>query len=329
MNWLKFLWQHFIASWKYWFSVAGLAFFLYRIYGPLKGEIQAWLQRQIVAPEGETSVGFTLEEGSAGAITVMLILFSIVLVTLITTVVALYTSKSTGTISKAKGDILLKTFHRTTQAADLISKKLFPGASLPIKRVIRYKQVYTVYENGDCNLTEVQQICAKDKNIHFIERGLTAEPESASVEFPDEIDLKITSRTSGKQITYLINKNEPHIKSVIIFFLPFIRAGVDDKREVKTTLFWKGFMRKLTDTGEEEFNSQVKSVDPVEEIEYQFWVKPRMGKLECFHIGENLESGAETLEPAEDEKGMKGWIYRARNVPGNHWTRLRLELKKS
>ena len=104
---------------------------------------------------------------------------------------------------------------------------------------------------------------------------------------------------------------------------------VDDKREVKTTLFWKGFMRKLTDTGEEEFNSQVKSVDPVEEIEYQFWVKPRMGKLECFHIGENLESGAETLEPAEDEKGMKGWIYRARNVPGNHWTRLRLELKKS
>ena len=312
MTWRAFVLSHFKGAWKYYAAVLGVIVLLIKVYSPLKALCVAWLG---VAGMASEVVAFSW-------ITLLFLL-----VALVFTVGGLYKSHKKETTQGQQGEILLKTFHRTQQAADLISKKLFPGPSQTRKKVLSCKQVWTIFDNGDCNFTEVLALTTKEKDIHFLQKGIDAEPEADPVEFPDQIDLKIESTTPAKQVVYLINKNELRSKRFVVFFLPFIRAGVDDRRDVKMTYYWKGLMRKLIAFGEEDFTYEVKSVEPIPEVEYQFWIKPQAGTLACSNIGPELDPGTETLEPVEDEKGLKGWIYRGKNLPGDHVTRLRLELE--
>jgi hypothetical protein len=228
----------------------------------------------------------------------------------------------------ARGEILLKTFRRTVQAAELIAKKLFPGTAQPLKKVTGYREVFCLFDEGDCHYLEEVALCAKDRDIHFVEELIEADPEGDPVEFPDEIDLKVESGTRDKSIQYLITRNEPRSKRVLIFFLPLVKSGGQDPRQYRVTFYWRGLMRRLIVRGEEDFENQVKSVDPVPMVEYEFWVKPKLGRLTCVNIGPELDSRAETLEEIGDEKGMRGWKYQGRNLPGDHTTRLRLRLEK-
>jgi hypothetical protein len=86
-------------------------------------------------------------------------------------------------------------------------------------------------------------------------------------------------------------------------------------------------MRRLVTTGTEEFENRVKSVDPVPLIEYEFWVKPKMGQLLCTNLGGEMDPGMETLSPISDQKAMQGWRYQGTNLPGNHVTLLKIELR--
>jgi hypothetical protein len=148
------------------------------------------------------------------------------------------------------------------------------------------------------------------------------------VDYPDGIDLKIHSKTEGKELTYLISKNEQRSKGIVMFFLPCIKAGGPDTRELEISFYWPGLFRRLLTIGEEPFNNQIKSVEDIPEVEYQFWIRPNLGTLHCMNVGENLGTGTETLTEAEDEKGMKGWIYHGTNLPSGHVTNLRLEFTK-
>jgi hypothetical protein len=142
------------------------------------------------------------------------------------------------------------------------------------------------------------------------------------------MNLKLESKTAGKSIAYLISKNEPRSKAVVIFFLPLIASGEADRRGLETTYYWRGLFRRLVTNGQEEFHYRVKSVEAVPYAEIQFWVKPQMGRLICTHIGEDLGADQESLREGADEKGMRGWTYIGRDLPPTHTIMLRIELRK-
>jgi len=83
-------------------------------------------------------------------------------------------------------------------------------------------------------------VAAKDRDIHFMEKIISAEDEADPVEFPDEIDLKIESKTPGRDVRYLISKNEPRSKGVVVFFLPRIKANEGIIANSKLAITGKG-----------------------------------------------------------------------------------------
>lgn len=318
---VSFLRDHLRKSWGIYVGVLGVVYLFYKVGGPLGDFLVDWVIGHVTVQEGVASV----DKWGKGLLASGVLMLVALLIVAIVSSSALYKTRR-ATAGAEKIPILIKTFRRTTEAADLISKKLFPGAALPVKLVLACKQVYTIYEGGDCHYSEELTVAAKAKDTHFMEKIIDVEPEADPAEYPDEIDLKVKSKTPGKEVQYLISKNEPRSKSFVIFFLPRIQAGEADKRELKISYYWKGHMKRLVLLGSEPFNMRVKSVEPVPSIEYQFWMKPSQRKLVCVHVGEPLDEGKETLEerPA-DERGMTGWVYTARDVPPGHTTRLRLE----
>ena len=311
-----FAWSHVAAAWKWYIGILLGAYSLYKLCGPMGDWISAFLRQHSVVINGQVDF-----DGLSRSLLVSLCLLLPVLAVLVTrTLVALYQVK------RAKAPLLAKTFKRTIEAADLIANRLFPGPDA-IKRVLSCKQVYTLFSNGDCQFTELLTLCARDQNIHFMEKAIMAEPEAKGVEFPDEIALKVASKTQDKSVAYLISRNELRHKRVVIFFLPFIHTS-NDERVIETTYCWNGLMDKLLTDGEEGVENAVKSVEPVPLVEYQFWVQSSLGELACEHIGAKI--GTETIEKqGHNEHGMNGWIYRATNVPREHITKLKLTLRKN
>lgn len=325
MNRWQFLKKHFGRFWKIYIGVLTVPYIFYRAAKLIGEPLGGWITGHFAVQNGVASID---NFGKAALAYGSLIAIGL-LVVAVASSAGLY--RATRDAAEAeKTPILRKTFRRSTEAADLIAKKLFPGVAPRIKLVRRCKQVYTIYKDGDCYVTEELVVAAKDKDIHFMEKIIDAEDEADPVEFPDEIDLKIDSKTPGRHVRYLISKNEPRSKGVVIFFLPRIKANEGDERELKISYHWKGFMRRLVTVGDEPFNMGIKSVEPIPSVEYQFWIKPKEGQLTCRHIGEALEEGKELLdEQPLDNKGMGGWVYTAKEVPIGHMTRLKLELKRN
>jgi hypothetical protein len=320
---VNFAKDHLKKSWGIYVGALGVAYLFYKVGGPLGDILGDWIAGHVTVQNGVTSA----DKWSRGLLAGGALTLSALLILAIVSSVSLYKTRKAAAGAE-KIPILTKTFRRTTEAVDLIAKKLFPGASFPIKLVRSCRQVYTIYEGGDCHFSEELIVEAKGKDTHFMEKIIDAEPEADPAEYPDEINLKVESKTAGKGVRYLISKNEPRSKSLVIFFLPRIKADEGDKRELKTSYYWKGFMKRLVLQGSEPFNMGVKSVEPVPSIEYQFWMKPGERKLACVHVGEPLDEGKETLdEQPADERGMTGWLYTAKDVPPGHMTRLRLELR--
>lgn len=220
-----------------------------------------------------------------------------------------------------------------TQAADRIAKQLFPGATMATKKVLSCKQVYTLYKDGDCQSTEIMVVTAHDKDVHFMEKFIAVEEEALPKDFPDDINLKVTSGTPNRNVAYLISGNEQRRKNVMVFFLPRIQSGAADAREVRITYFWKGFFRRLVTRGEEIFETTIKTVEPVPRVEYEFWVAPDAGVLSCTNIGQVInENDAERevlVQLEADERGMRGWRYIATNFPLHHTSRFRLTWESS
>jgi len=61
-------------------------------------------------------------------------------------------------------------------------------------------------------------------------------------------------------------------------------------------------MKRLVTVGNEPFNMNIKSVEPIPSWNINFGIKPKEGKLTCRHIGEALEEGKELLEAKPSDK---------------------------
>jgi hypothetical protein len=197
--------DHLRIWWGLWAAVLGVPYLIYKVNSPVADLFRKWVVGHSRIEQGVVATDDWPPTVLAAFCFVTL---SLLCLSVFSVVLAFQERRKRGQ-DTGRGATLLKTFIRTTQAADLIAKKLFPVSALPVKKVLSSKQTYCFYEDGDCYYCEELVLCAKDKDVHSVEKLLEADPAGDSVEFPDEIDLKLESSTSGKLVQYLINKNEP------------------------------------------------------------------------------------------------------------------------
>jgi hypothetical protein len=325
----EFLKQHFSRWWAIFLASLGILYLFYKIAVPLGDLLTNWLLGHEAVLKGTISI-----DGFATAFLVgcSFLLFALVVFSAYSVYSLILAHRLASQALKVP--VLTKTFERTVQAADRIAKQLFPGAATATKKVVSCKQVYTLYKNGDCHASETLVVAAHEKDVHFFEKNIGVEPEADPADFPDEIDLKVTSRTANREVAYLISRNEGRLKNVMVFFLPRIQDVVDDELEVKKTFFLNRFFNLLITHGEEPFETTIKTVVAIPRVEYEFWVAPDAGYLTCQNVGQMIdETDAERetlIEIADpDTRGMRGWKYTAINFPIGHTTRFRLTWKKS
>jgi hypothetical protein len=281
---LRFLKLHFGVWWKHYVALLGVLYLFYKIAGPLGDLLTSWLLRHEPVLNGAVSVD---KVATGVLVACFLLLIGLIVFSVFTTVELMRKQRQVNETLKAS--ILLKTFERSVQAADLIAKQLFPGTASAIKKVISCKQVYTLFKNGDCHASETLVVMAKDRDIHFMEKFIAADDEGEPVDFPDEIDLKVASVTPNRGVAYLITANEKRRKHVMVFFLPRIHAAAPDQREIRITYYWKGFFKRLVTHGEEPFETTIKSVEPIPQVEYEFLVAPDAGDLTCVNVGQLID----------------------------------------
>lgn len=307
--------------WTTWLSVIVLVGGVYAVYDPLRKGIAGWLAAQIIA--GPQAMPPSLKDLPSHLIAAAVLLVFLLIAGMGYMAVALYRDA----VGRSQRDALLKTFQQSTEAANLICEQSFPGAAVPIKKVknvLSFKEVFTFYENSDCHCRQEMALTADASDVHFYETAFGGDPMADSADYPDDIHLEVAP-AANQSLTYLISANEPKAKKLVIFFLPFIPAGGSDQRSVTITYYWPGLMRKLFTEHKEEFIDKVSSVAPVPDIEYQFWIKPRLGDLVCRQIGTKLV-GEKLEKIGPNSNGLIGWVYHATNVPLGHETKLMLEL---
>src|SRR5438034_5001553 len=157
MSRLDFFKSHAQKSWKIYAGILGVFFLFYRLSKPVGDSIAGLLKNHYIAQGGSVSI----DNFAQGVLAYSTLLATLLLFVAVTSSVWLYQAKKDAA-EAVKTPILKKTFERTTEAADLISKQLFPGVASPVKVVRSCKQVYTVYDNGDCNFNEELTVAAKD-----------------------------------------------------------------------------------------------------------------------------------------------------------------------
>ena len=200
-----FVKDHLKKSWGIYVGVLGVVGLFYEVGGPLGDVLAEWIKKHATVQSGVISV----DKWGKGLLAGGVLIFVALLILTIVCFVSLYKARR-ATAGAEKIPILTKTLRRTTEAVDLIARQLFPGgAESPVKLVLRCRQVYTIYEGGDVHFTEELTVAAKIKDTHFMEKIIDVEPEADPAEYPDEINLKVESETAGKEVQYLISKNEP------------------------------------------------------------------------------------------------------------------------
>lgn len=312
-----------------WWALCGtvIAFFvgLLKIYSPLNEWSKEWFNKQIIQVNPSS---YKINDAAPAEIAWFLVAIAFLILALVYLLWFLWRSEKLAKQSDWKSSSLEITFRETMKTAGLIVEKISSTPMKTLKSVLDFHQTYTLYDDGDCYVTETSSLTAKDHDLHMMMKSVEPEPVADPAYFPSDIDLHIESGTPGKDVAYLISKNEPRDKRFVIFFLPALAHGGADQRKVSVSFYWKGYLKKLVTEKEEEISYSVKSIDPIPTVEYVFWAKPRLGKLICTNIGGYLPEEP-VFEALEDKaKGMRGIAFRAKNVPGDYIVKLLLKIER-
>lgn len=322
---LELFWKDFKLWVVFFGSLATTALLLWGLYDPVDKRFDTWVHAHARLDQGKLAVDDRLHVVLTLAVLALVFVFVGVS---FTSVMLVHVRKAAAQTAKTR-NVLKYTFDGTLEAAALISKQLFPQMSQPVKRVIYSKQIYTLFDNGDCHCTDDLVVEAGTYDLHFMTRSVEAQPKADPAPFPADIKLSMQSRTAGSEVRYLLTRNTDREKQFTVFFLPVIKAGTTDRREIRMEYYWKGMMKQLLADRFEDCDLSFESADDIPELEFEFWAKPGIGVIDCEIISQRLAPGTEHLEKVSDPKGLKGWRYRAKPVPKGHTPQLKLKLETS
>jgi hypothetical protein len=231
-------------------------------------------------------------------------------------------------------------FHGTLNAANQIAESLHPRAAAPRHSFERVRFAYRITAAGDQE-GEVLYVVrrpavnpAGDGRVSLFRHWVVVEPDAPAVSFLDEIAFRIDEYQPGadaRPATYLQTRNEPREKECAIFLLP--EYDLQEGRKVVVSWRWKEGFARLLKAREEEVVIELRSADPISEIELSFEVDPQLGEIACtpVEVTADLDRGlvpgaaVHRTDPVRDEvAGWPRWSYRLQGASsGLYAVRLR------
>jgi hypothetical protein len=231
-------------------------------------------------------------------------------------------------ILKERYGVAKNTLRGMMEAASRVREQLFPSADRPVKNLKSVDSVYLIYKNFDVEVRHVYEVTASDRPLHFMELSDGVEDRDEGVEYLDDIQFKVKDG-EGKTLAYLLSRNDPKHKSIIVYFLPQVAPGEASPRKVIVTYRWPGALKQLDTVGSEPYAWSLVSKEKIREAKFQFYFEPGSGsQIHCEKAGalDGQQTLIDTLKHAE--KDWPGWEYKIQDAPSGTY-RLTVSLKKA
>lgn len=186
---------------------------------------------------------------------------------------------------------------------------------------------FRIHENFNTDVEQHWSIYATHELVNFWSVTMRATSEANPAEYLDDINFKVTDE-SDNGVVYLPTENDARAKQVMIYFLPQIEPGKED-RKIAFSYSWPGMFNQLRNKGSEEFNWSTESVEPIEKIEFLFYLRKGSGEvLKLENIGP--EYGKPEIQSISDGDEWSGFSYILSNLPaGKTEIGLLLRLRKA
>lgn len=220
-----------------------------------------------------------------------------------------------------------KTLQGMMWAANRIRHQHYPAA-VNVKKCVRtIKATFRIYNNFAADVDQSWCIHAAAESVNFWTVAMRATSEAEGAEYLDDINFKVND-DSGNGVVYLPTENDARTKKVVLYFLPQIEPGKGD-REISFSYSWPGLFNQLKNKGSEEFNWTTESLEPIERIEFLFYLEKGSGQLlQLENIGP--EHGQSKPLPISDGEQWAGFSYVLENIAdGKCEVGLLLKLKKA
>lgn len=190
-----------------------------------------------------------------------------------------------------------------------IVNRLYPPNQKIRKTFTRVQEDLTIFKNGDLHADRLFHIKTAGDKIFYWEITIRPEPEAQPVNFVSELDFQVRDE-SGKdyEIVYLISRNDPWAKHVVLFFLPAIEPAELEPRKIRLTYRWPKYWTLLKN-GSELSSFSLRS--PVEHLVRTY--KMESGAGELLVKPEQNVPGARLTPYGPDASNFLGWTYEATN----------------
>ena len=164
---------------------------------------------------------------------------------------------------------------------------------------------YDVSANGDTSVNAEFEIhCTKDA-AHFWTYWINADTESDAVIFQRQLYFEVVDVETMQKLDWLPALNDPLHKSFAIFF-PEVKPG--DRKTLRLSYFWPGFMKKLTALGATNFDWSYRSQNPEKRAHCRVeWIfHADMPVIRCRATGRRSKTA---LLKFLEQEGRAIWVY--------------------
>lgn len=200
------------------------------------------------------------------------------------------------------------------RAAARIRTQSYPG----VTRNKTFKKIHLRYvldKDFNAKVKRSYTIAAVNGPVHFWQESYRVRDAAEATEYLIDIDFKVKVAGGLGDVVYLPTEIDGRSKAVSLYFLPQITPEEVEGRAIEITYKWPGLARSLRDLGEEEFNFNYDSLQPVEEVTLEVFLQPgTKGTLQAEVAGTKFP-GATITDVKDAETSWPGIRYSSPNSP--------------
>lgn len=213
----------------------------------------------------------------------------------------------------ARNNQLMRTIGGVVDAASRIRDQFFPaGVAGGGKNVDAVYLTYMISKNMDAEVRRRYVMRAGEAPLHFWQSKITVSSDAAPIESLADLNYRLISHDTGKDVVYLPTLNELHSKAVCTFFLP--RVDPRTTRDFEAIYRWPGMFMPLKTQGWDKISLKVRNPEALKIFRLEVFLEPGSGgSLTCSEMGILLSN--KTLEAVRSAEGWLGWRYSGTDIP--------------
>lgn len=181
---------------------------------------------------------------------------------------------------------------------------------LPRFDIIELSARHHIASNGDTVVSAMFEIHCSTDAAHFWKYWIDADAESHPMTSLRQLNFEVVDVETSQKLDWLPTSSDSRHKVFAIFF-PEVKPG--ERKRLRISYFWPGYMKKLTDLGATGFDWSYRSQHP--EIRGRFrkeWVfDTSVRAVRCRQTGRQSKSASLRFV---EQKSNSRWVYEDANA---------------